>query len=154
MARQECRGPACASAGARRSLISSSLEVPMQHDGRRVIGHGTGLVRIATRRALVTAALTGVVVAGCTRDVTSPGASPVVSTDAAAAGGRAQRFLIADQFNNRVIEVDAAGTILWHFGGGPNNVGPTAIIGVNDAQTVGDLVLMAGTGAPAGTEPA
>jgi flagellar biosynthesis/type III secretory pathway chaperone len=63
-------------------------------------------------------------------------------------------FLIADQFNNRVIEADEHGTILWHFGGGPDNVGPTSIIGVNDAQRVGDLTLMAGTGAPAGTEPA
>jgi outer membrane protein assembly factor BamB len=62
-------------------------------------------------------------------------------------------FLIADQFNNRVIEVNAAGTILWHFGLGPQDVGPTSIIGVNDAQRVGALTLLAGTGAPPGTEP-
>jgi outer membrane protein assembly factor BamB len=68
--------------------------------------------------------------------------------------GRYHRLMIADQFNNRVIEVDRHGEILWHFGRGPNDIGPTSIIGVNDAQPVGrDLVLMAGTGAPPGTEP-
>lgn len=64
-----------------------------------------------------------------------------------------QVFLIADQFNNRVIEVDATGTILWHFGVGPNDIAPTSIVGVNDAQRVGRFTLMAGTGAPPGTEP-
>lgn len=64
-----------------------------------------------------------------------------------------QRFLIADQFNNRVIEVDPAGNILWHFGRGPNDVSRASIIGVNDAQRVGELTLMAGTGAPPGIEP-
>jgi hypothetical protein len=28
-------------------------------------------------------------------------------------------YLIADQFNNRVIEVDRSGKIVWHFGKGP-----------------------------------
>jgi hypothetical protein len=64
-----------------------------------------------------------------------------------------ERLLISDQFNNRVIEIDTAGKILWHFGNGPNDLTASSIIGVNDAQTVGDLVLMAGTGAPPGTEP-
>ncbi len=129
----------------------------MPYDGRRVPRHGIGTGRLAgPSRVLVSAALAGVVLAGCSRDVTAPGAAPAVSADreGAAAGRGPQRFLIADQFNNRVIEVDAAGNILWHFGGGPSNVGPTAIIGTNDAQRVGGLVLMAGTGAPAGTEPA
>ena len=62
-------------------------------------------------------------------------------------------ILIADQFNNRVIEVDAQGKIVWQFGVGPNDVTATSIIGVNDAQRIGSLTLMAGTGAPAGTEP-
>jgi len=64
------------------------------------------------------------------------------------------QYIIADQFNNRVIEVDESGNILWHFGGGPKNITASAIIGVNDAQRVDDNhVLMAGTGAPPGTEP-
>jgi outer membrane protein assembly factor BamB len=63
-------------------------------------------------------------------------------------------ILITDQFNNRVIEIDRDGRIVWQFGGGPANVGPTAIVGTNDAERVGDLTLMAGTGTPAGASPA
>jgi hypothetical protein len=63
-------------------------------------------------------------------------------------------ILITDQFNNRVIEIDPAGNIVWQFGGGPANVGPTAIVGTNDAERVGGLTLMAGTGIPAGASPA
>src|SRR6266478_10160595 len=57
-------------------------------------------------------------------------------------------ILITDQFNNRVIEIDPAGNIVWQFGGGPANVGPTAIVGTNDAERVGGLTLMSGTGIP------
>jgi hypothetical protein len=62
-------------------------------------------------------------------------------------------ILITDQFNNRVIEIDPAGAIVWHFGNGPNDVSANSIIGTNDAERVGGLTLMAGTGAPGGTEP-
>ncbi|HEV3234658.1 MAG TPA: hypothetical protein VG329_08945 [Candidatus Dormibacteraeota bacterium] len=62
-------------------------------------------------------------------------------------------ILIADQFNNRVIEIDRNHHVVWQFGLGPNDVSAKSIIGVNDVQRVGDLTLMAGTGAPAGTEP-
>ncbi|MBV8116011.1 MAG: hypothetical protein JO300_14805, partial [Silvibacterium sp.] len=58
--------------------------------------------------------------------------------------------LIADQFNNRVIEVDRHGNIVWQFGKGPNDFTASSIIGVNDAQRVGDFTLMAGTGTPGG----
>ena len=58
--------------------------------------------------------------------------------------------LIADQFNNRVIEVDRQGNIVWHFGLGPADFSPASIIGTNDVQRVGDLTLMAGTGTPGG----
>jgi len=63
-------------------------------------------------------------------------------------------ILIADQFNNRVIEVDRAGHIVWQFGKGPNDFSPRSIIGTNDAQRVGPFTLMAGTGTPAGTAQA
>ncbi len=62
-------------------------------------------------------------------------------------------LLIADQFNNRVIEISPAGNIVWSFGLGPNDFSPRSIIGVNDAQRVGPLTLMAGTGTPAGVIP-
>ena len=59
-------------------------------------------------------------------------------------------ILIADQFNNRVIEVDRKGKIVWQFGLGPTDFSPASIIGTNDAQRVGELTLMAGTGTPGG----
>src|SRR5438552_2228861 len=62
-------------------------------------------------------------------------------------------ILIADQFNNRVIETDPAGNIVWRFGLGPNDVSARSAIGTNDAQRVEDATLIAGTGAPPGTEP-
>jgi len=62
-------------------------------------------------------------------------------------------ILIADQFNNRVIEADPAGNILWQFGLGPHDFSARSIIGVNDAQRVGFLTLMAGTGTPANVIP-
>ena len=69
---------------------------------------------------------------------------------------RPGNVLIADQFNNRVIEVDPAGHIVWQFGKGPNDFSPQSIIGTNDAQRVGPFTLMAGTGDPpvaAGSSP-
>ena len=62
----------------------------------------------------------------------------------------ADHYLIAEQFNNRVIEVDHRGNIVRHFGLGPADFSPASIIGVNDAQRVGEFTLMAGTGTPGG----
>ena len=62
-------------------------------------------------------------------------------------------ILIADQFNNRVIEATESGNIVWSFGRGPNDFTAKSIIGVNDAQRVGPYTLMAGTGTPAGVIP-
>jgi outer membrane protein assembly factor BamB len=62
-------------------------------------------------------------------------------------------ILIADQFNNRVIEADPNGNIVWSFGLGPNDFSARSIIGVNDAQRVGVFTLMAGTGTPPGVIP-
>jgi outer membrane protein assembly factor BamB len=62
-------------------------------------------------------------------------------------------ILIADQFNNRVIEIQPDGRIVWQFGRGPNDFSPRSIIGCNDAQRVGPFTLMAGTGTPPGVIP-
>lgn len=62
-------------------------------------------------------------------------------------------LLIADQFNNRVIEVNAEHQIVWQFGLGPSDFSARSIIGTNDAQRVGPLTLMAGTGTPPNTVP-
>src|SRR2546425_1360563 len=60
-------------------------------------------------------------------------------------------ILITDQFNNRVIEIDRAGDIVWQFGNGPHDTSANAIAGTNDAERVpGGLTLMSGTGVPPG----
>lgn len=59
-------------------------------------------------------------------------------------------ILITDQFNNRVIEIDPAGNIVWQFGNGPGDTSANAIVGTNDAERVGSFTLMSGTGIPAG----
>ena len=66
---------------------------------------------------------------------------------------RPGNILIADQFNNRVIEVSPAGDILWSFGLGPNDFSSKSIIGCNDSQRVGSFTLMAGTGTPQNVIP-
>ena len=76
---------------------------------------------------------------------------------AAPAFNQKGNVLIADQFNNRVIEVARNGHIVWHFGTGSPVAGPKAVVAPNDAQRIpGGRTLIAGTGAPAGVtgEPA
>jgi hypothetical protein len=75
------------------------------------------------------------------------------SAQAAGVYNKAGDILISDQFNNRVIEIDPLGEIVWQFGKGPNDVTATSPVGVNDAQRVGKSTLISGTGAPPGTEP-
>jgi len=81
----------------------------------------------------------------------------VVSCSLAASAGeyynRKGNILIADQFNNRVLEVDPeTNEIIWSFGDGSSTAGPTSVVAPNDIQRVGKLSLVAGTGAPAGSE--
>jgi len=78
------------------------------------------------------------------------------TASAKAQGGfnTAGNILISDQFNNRVIEVNpATKQIVWQFGNGSSVAGPNSVVAPNDAQRVGDLTLIAGTGAPQGSEP-
>jgi outer membrane protein assembly factor BamB len=83
---------------------------------------------------------------------------PLVASALAVACGGGSTFnsqgniLIADQFNNRIIELDpSSGTIVWTFGDGSSMPGPSSIVGPNDAERVGTQTLIAGTGAPPGT---
>jgi hypothetical protein len=62
-------------------------------------------------------------------------------------------ILISDQFNNRIIEIDRAGNVVWQFGLGPSDLTATSLLVVNDAQRVGSLTLAAGTGVPAASPP-
>ena len=82
------------------------------------------------------------------------GVLTIVASGASAEDGEGEfnergNYLIADQFNNRVIEIARDGKIVWHFGKGPADFSKKSVIGVNDAQRVGELTLMAGTGTPA-----
>jgi hypothetical protein len=61
--------------------------------------------------------------------------------------------LIADQFNNRVVEIMPNGEIIWSFGLGPEDFSSNSIVGCNDAERVGTWTLMAGTGTPANLIP-
>lgn len=101
-----------------------------------------------------------------------------LSSAALAGSVKSSRFnhrgniLISDQFNNRVIEVDTNGNIVWSWGLGPTDFSANSVLGVNDAERVGDDslfrarlhkprragdrgadTLMAGTGIPAGVDP-
>jgi len=63
-------------------------------------------------------------------------------------------ILISDQYNNRVIEVNPeTHKVVWHFGNQSSTAGPHSVVAPNDAQRVGPLTLIAGTGAPQGSEP-
>jgi hypothetical protein len=71
----------------------------------------------------------------------APASATGRATSSAPAGlspefNRPGNILIADQFNNRVIEVDPAGHIVWQFGKGPRDFSRQSIIGTNDAQRV------------------
>jgi outer membrane protein assembly factor BamB len=59
-------------------------------------------------------------------------------------------ILIADQFNNRVIEIDHNHKIVWQFGDGSDKPGATSVVGTNDAERFGPYTLISGTGTPPG----
>ncbi len=63
-------------------------------------------------------------------------------------------IVIADQFNNRVIEIDPeTHKVVWTFGDGADKPGPHSIVGTNDAERVGEFTLISGTGIPGGVTP-
>lgn len=66
---------------------------------------------------------------------------------------QAGNVLIADQWNNRVIETTPAGLIVWSFGLGPTDFSTNSPISVNDAERVGDYTLMADPGDAPGVIP-
>jgi hypothetical protein len=70
-------------------------------------------------------------------------------------GGFSAHILVADQFNNRVVELDRGGNIVWTFGDGSSMPGPASIVAPNDAERLpnGDT-LVSGTGAPAAASSA
>lgn len=66
----------------------------------------------------------------------------------------ANNIVIADQFNNRVIEIDpSTHAIVWQFGNGSDKPGPHSVVGVNDAERFGPFTLISGTGTPPNNPP-
>jgi outer membrane protein assembly factor BamB len=82
--------------------------------------------------------------------VAAVGFACLPGTSAAGPFNTPGNILITDQFNNRVIEIDPSGTIVWTFGSGHGNTSAGAIVGTNDAERVGVNTLMSGTGIPPG----
>lgn len=67
---------------------------------------------------------------------------------------RPGNILIADQFNNRVIEINPqTHAIVWQFGDGSVIPGPNSVVGTNDAERIGVVTLISGTGIPPNTVP-
>ncbi|MBV8283502.1 MAG: PQQ-binding-like beta-propeller repeat protein [Candidatus Eremiobacteraeota bacterium] len=91
---------------------------------------------------------------GAPRPSYVPPAPMRVAAEAPNVANDTGNILIADQWNNRVVEVDAQHRIVWQFGDGSSIAGPHSVVGVNDAERYGKLTLIAGTGLPAGTIPA
>jgi len=78
----------------------------------------------------------------------------VCATDLHAPFAESHHVLIADQFNNRVIEVNQfTHKIVWQFGDGSDKPGPHSVVGVNDAERMGALTLISGTGTPPSNPP-
>jgi len=101
---------------------------------------------LVDRRRLLPLAVTGALIAFAALWVVLSPASA-----ATPAFNQKGNVLIADQFNNRVIEVAKNGHIVWHFGTGSNVAGPKSVVAPNDAQRIpGGRTLIAGTGAPPG----
>ncbi|MFC3652921.1 hypothetical protein ACFONN_15290 [Dyella humi] len=78
-------------------------------------------------------------------------ATGVLYSKAAAAQDDDDHVLIADQFNNRVIEIDRhTHQVVWHFGNGSDLPGSHSVVGTNDAERFGPFTLISGTGTPPG----
>ena len=104
-----------------------------------------GLLRARHRRVVVPAVVAPLVLLGGLGTLRAHADGPGFNTPG--------NILVADQFNNRVIEINPdTHKVVWSFGVGPNDTSASSILGVNDAQRVGDDTLMAGTGVPAGME--
>jgi hypothetical protein len=78
----------------------------------------------------------------------------MTTTTGTGGGAPEGNILIADQYNNRVIEITRQGQIVWSFGDGNSTPGPTSVVGPNDAERLpNNRTLIAGTGVPQNAEP-
>lgn len=82
-------------------------------------------------------------------DSSPQGDGPVGEAGPKGDGGAPGNVVIADQYNNRVIEVDPSGNIVWSFGDGTDVPGPTSVVGPNDSERLPNgQTLISGTGIP------
>ena len=107
-----------------------------------------GIAALVVGTVAVAAAPTG-------RNASEP--APVLGAQCTTESSAFSRFnhpgniLISDQYNNRVVEIEKSGKIVWSFGNGPADLtSGDSPVGVNDAQRVGGLTLVAATGNPGG----
>jgi len=106
-------------------------------------------MRIHGNGAAVRLGLLGVGAATLAAGVLVPAAGAATGTGAFNEPGN---IVIADQFNNRIIEIDGH-RVVWTFGNGSSVAGPNSVVGPNDVERVGNLTLISGTGTPAGADP-
>ena len=78
---------------------------------------------------------------------------PATPADASDFNDR-DNIVIADQFNNRVVEIEpSTHQVVWQFGTGSDVPGPHTIVGTNDAERFGPYTLISGTGIPPSNPP-
>jgi hypothetical protein len=88
-------------------------------------------------------------------DASDAFAAPPGDAGAPEASSAQSNILIADQFNNRVIEIDSNGNVVWQFGNGQAVAGPTSVVAPNDAERLRNgQTLISGTGDPTAKGPA
>ena len=93
---------------------------------------------------LVALALAGCLAGGCGGEPAAGEVTPLYSSDLHGGGAdrgfnRSGDILISDQFNNRVIEIDRAGDIVWHFGNGPTDLTARMTMGQGVPQANGQM---------------
>jgi len=84
--------------------------------------------------------------------LTALGQMPAIAAGVSPDFNDRDNIVIADQFNNRVVEIEpATHKIVWYFGDGSHVPGPHSIVGTNDAERFGPYTLISGTGIPPNT---
>src|SRR5258708_37607844 len=116
------------------------------------MGTGSRRRRASVRWRLGAAVTAAALISGSAAAATAA-ASAVPRPDRQLGINQRGDVLIAAQFNNRVIEVTRHHRVVWRFGNGSNVAGLHSIVGTNDAERVGSLTLIAGTGTPPGADP-
>jgi hypothetical protein len=98
--------------------------------------------------------------AGSLQLATSVATAVLLGAGATSAAAQSSDFndrdniVIADQFNNRVVEIErSTHRVVWVFGDGSEVPGPHSIVGTNDAERFGAYTLISGTGIPPSNPP-